>query len=304
MFEKQLKKYYDCNFDIDYGSNNQTLDIIGPKEDKKQLKPAVIYIHGGGWGSGSKNDYGGHMWNVEMCKYGFVSVSVDYTLKKEAIFPQQLIDLKEAIRFLKHHGKEYGIDVNKLAIWGHSAGGHLALLVAASANQSEYDNGDDLSVAACANLSGACDIYRAIEDGDAAAAHLFGKEISTIDEVKELVALGNPIHYINEKMPPTLLIHGEDDVLVPISQSEKMYELVPHGSFIRIKNADHFMLHDNQNMINISKQIALFFDNVFKQQKQSLMAEHIFKEYCKIKKKKQLTDEYFEMFRNIFSKYS
>lgn len=304
MNEKIIKENYISYMNVEYSRSVKPLlmDIIS-SVDCNELRPAVIYLHGGGWGNGSKDNYGGHVWNLAMADLGMVAVSIDYTLKREAIFPQQIIDVKEAIRFLRTNGKQYGIDGDKIAIWGHSSGAHLAMLAALSGDHSKWENETSSIVQACASVAGAIDLYEAIKDGDGAAARLFGKEIETIDEIKDLVELANPLHYVTSVMPPTMIVHGEDDLFVPIKHSQRLHDAIPESIFLKVKNADHFMINGDLSMMNIARQIAIFFHGVFFNN--NINEIEINKDtYKKIKKKDDLDDDFFNQYSELFKYYT
>ncbi|HPM45000.1 MAG TPA: alpha/beta hydrolase, partial [Caldisericia bacterium] len=103
------------------------LDVIKPKACRGQTVPIAVYFHGGGWRSG--NRYG--IYNtirVErklLYQMGFAIASVDYRLSQQAKHPAQINDCKLAIRYLRENAKKFGIDPNRIGVWGHSAGGHL-----------------------------------------------------------------------------------------------------------------------------------------------------------------------------------
>lgn len=302
MNEENLEKNFRCFLNIPY-INNRNLDIIMPKDEPLTKIPAVIYLHGGGWGKGAKDNYGGHLWNLEMIKHGIAAVSVEYTLKREKIFPQQIIDIKNAIRFLRTKGNDYGIDGSKIGIWGHSSGGHLAVLAAASGDNSEWENETSTVVQACATIAGPIDLNNVIKKGDNAAAHLFGKEIETINDAKELVAKANPLNYITEKMPPTLIVHGEKDILVPIEESEKLFKAIPSAQFMRFKSADHFFLNEENDMRTIANHVAAFFDSKLCKHSEIITSrdKQLYNRYESIE---QFDAEFYEKFNWLFEKFT
>lgn len=106
--------------DIAYGS--KTLHIL--RQPGASMRPALVFIHGGGWTDGSKER--GLIPLLHFVRRGFVGVTVGYRLSGEAPFPAQIDDVKAAIRFLREHAAEYGIDPKRIVVWGQSAGGHLA----------------------------------------------------------------------------------------------------------------------------------------------------------------------------------
>jgi len=120
--------------------NPMTVTLPGQKDEPAPPRPLLIWIHGGGWIGGSKD----HCPAVSMCRDGFVVASINYRLSSEATFPAQIEDCKAAVRWLRAHAKAYNIDVNRVGVWGASAGGHLAALVGTSGDVKELDKGDNL----------------------------------------------------------------------------------------------------------------------------------------------------------------
>jgi len=130
--------------DIPYVSNGherQKLDLYLPENSNEPL-PVIIWIHGGGWQSGSKE-------NCLPLRKGFVNrgyaiASINYRLSSHATFPAQIEDCKSAIRWLRAHAKEYGLDVSRFGVWRSSAGGHLAALIGTTGDLKEFDVGENL----------------------------------------------------------------------------------------------------------------------------------------------------------------
>ena len=108
------------------GNRELLLDIFYP-EKTHRLKPGILMIYGGGWRSGDKSQ--NHPMAIEMAKRGYVTVSAEYRLSPEALYPAAVLDLKAAISWMRKHAKEYGIDTGKIAVLGCSAGGQLAALL-------------------------------------------------------------------------------------------------------------------------------------------------------------------------------
>ena len=120
--------------DIPYcidGNPAHTLDIALPAQGAGPF-PAVVFIHGGGFYYGYKhNVHTAPAWNT-IPAAGFALVSIDYRLTPEAPWPAQIYDCKAAIRFLREHGSEYGLDPQRIGVWGNSAGGLLAAVLAST----------------------------------------------------------------------------------------------------------------------------------------------------------------------------
>ncbi len=110
---------------INYGKRALHLDVFSPQ--KPGIYPAVIMIHGGGWRSGDRSmEYPMAQF---MAAHGYVAVTVEYRLALEALYPNAVYDIKAAIRYVKKHAADWGIDTARIAIEGNSAGGQLATLV-------------------------------------------------------------------------------------------------------------------------------------------------------------------------------
>ena len=128
--------------DIPYvpgGHELQRLDLYLPEADKS-ARPLVIWVHGGGWNSGSKDGCTAR-WLVE---YGYAVASINYRLSTHAIYPAQIEDCKSAIRFLRAHASEYGIKPDRIGAWGASAGGHLVALLGTTGDIRDFDTGTNL----------------------------------------------------------------------------------------------------------------------------------------------------------------
>lgn len=101
------------------------VEIVRPDPLPAQPMPAIIYVHGGGWSQGDRTSHRNHV----LAEQGFFTISIDYRLSWQARFPAQLEDVKAAVRWLRRQAAHYHVDAQRIGIWGHSAGAHLAALV-------------------------------------------------------------------------------------------------------------------------------------------------------------------------------
>jgi acetyl esterase/lipase len=188
--------------------------------------PLVLYIHGGGWIAGHTRHSGAFSdWPkalASLAAEGFTVASLEYRLSGEARFPAQLQDANAALRFLRANAAQYRIDPSRVALWGGSAGGHLAALTALTCRDTGLDPaaGNDACVQAAVTWYGVYDFagMNATPDGNSAGAKLLG---CTGPCPADRNALVSPVAYIDAKDPPFLLIHGEDDKVVPVAQSRE-----------------------------------------------------------------------------------
>lgn len=194
-------------------------------------KPLVIYVHGGGWvaghtrAAGAISDFPSAL--AGLAREGFVTVSLEYRLAGEAPHPAQLQDLRAAIRYLKANAGKYGIDPTRIALWGDSAGGHLAALAATSCRDASLDAktgqpAGDTCVQAAAIWYGVFDfapiLARQAQPGAPAAENQLLRCMPATCPPSR-VANASPAHYFSRNDPPFLLIHGINDHTVPVEQS-------------------------------------------------------------------------------------
>ncbi len=202
------------------------LDLYMP-EKLDGRAPLVVWIHGGGWQGGTKNV----MPLGRLIPMGYAVASIEYRLSREAVFPAQLEDCKAALRWLKRHADEYGYRADRIGVWGASAGGHLAALLGVTGGCNDDAHEAMCEVQAVVDFFGPTDLLR-MDDEESDIVHnapdspeskLIG---APIQERKDLADKANPIHYIQpgNTLPPFLIVHGDQDRLVPLGQSRLLYE--------------------------------------------------------------------------------
>ena len=210
--------------DIVYGSGGGEklmLDLATPK-DAKGPRPAIVFIHGGGWAAGNRAHHRGHI--QEAARRGFVSVTVTYRLAtdKGNQFPAQVEDVKCAVRWLRAQAKELNVDPKRIGAIGFSAGAHLAMMLGT------MDKGDGLEgkggsadqsskVQAVVSYFGPTDLTREYPPTSKAIVREFigGSKEEKADAYKK----ASPITYVNAGDAPMLLFQGTKDVLVPYEQA-------------------------------------------------------------------------------------
>ncbi len=197
-----------------------------------------------------------------------------YRLSGEARFPAQITDCKAAIRFLRAHAEDYGIDPKRIGGWGGSAGGHLVALLGTTAGVKELE-GDAGNPSQSSAVQAVCDFFGPTnltpQSGwtktPPQVAQLLGGEVT---DKPEFAKLASPVKFVDAKDPPFLIIHGEQDRLVPIAQSEQLYEALRKAgvdaTFVRVKNAAHGFVGKNisPTLAEIDSQVLAFFDKKLK----------------------------------------
>ncbi len=233
------------------------MTVLQPRTDG--LKPAVVYFPGGGFSSADHEKF--IEMRMALAKAGFVVAAVQYRVVPFK-FPALLEDGKAAVRFLKAHAAEYGVDPDRIAVLGDSAGGYLAEMMAATNGEKNWDKGDFLDVssdiAAAVSFYGISDLTCVGEGLNQDKVHSspavteallvngpafgdFPGASITADKNKALNA--SPIGHIDGSEPPVLLMHGSEDTLVSPMQSKHLYEALKNkkvdADFVLVKGAHH-----------------------------------------------------------------
>lgn len=256
------------------GHARQKLDLYLP-EKAGSPTPVIVWIHGGGWVSGDKRENGAPG-SVSHTTRGYAVASINYRLSGDAIFPAQIEDCKAAIRWLRAHAREYNLDPRHIGVAGASAGGHLVALLGSTGQRKDFDVGENLdqssAVQAVNDLFGPTDLLqmdahalsgsRLVHDAaNSPESQLVGGPIQE-KPYRDRAARANPIPYLTKAAPPYLIIHGDQDPLVPHHQSELLFAtLKQHGVPVRfhtIKGAGHGQGFGGKE---ISEMIAAFFDH-------------------------------------------
>jgi acetyl esterase/lipase len=186
--------------------------------------PTLIYIHGGGWVGGSKE--GSIMSILPYLEMGWAVVNVEYRLARASLAPAAVEDCRCALRWVIRNAKEYNIDVNKLVVTGHSAGGHLSLttgMLPASAGLDRQCYGtEELKVAAIVNWYGITDVNDLL-DGPNLKSYAV-QWLSSLPNRDDVAKRVSPIHYVRAGLPPILTIHGDADPTVPYAHAVRLHE--------------------------------------------------------------------------------
>lgn len=257
--------------DVSYGEKEtNVMDIYIPnKAYRRESNGVILFIHGGSWSGGDKSE------ETIRCRMlasqGYIVANVNYTLWSEETanlyhVSQVLDELDAALLQVQKFTAQKGIDglnVNKAAVVGYSAGAHLAMLYAYSRAETA-----PVDIAFVASMAGPADISPAVWGEDMAirvTRRLTGAEISPemlrSGEADELLASISPTSFIDENTPPTLLMQGEKDTVVPPANADALVEKftafgIPFDD-IRLDNSDHSLL---QNPIKHLKFYGMLFD--------------------------------------------
>jgi acetyl esterase/lipase len=269
--------------DVDIGTGGgRTLhaEIARPKNPPATLMPAVIWIHGGGWAGGSYKSNDAFI----LATKGYFTASIEYRLSGEAKWPAQIEDCKLGVRWLRANAVKYNVNPDRIGCWGSSAGGHLVACLGTMDDPKFEGTGGHPGVSsrvqAVCDFSGPTDfsagsagIQRTTGKKDAPA--LLGLFGAPFRENPELWKDGSPVLYVKPGDPPFLIVHGDKDKTVPITQSENLLMALKKAEvsveMLIVKGGGHGLnaahgdppVEPDRKAIN--EAVAAFFDEHLKQ---------------------------------------
>ena len=240
-------------------NGNSEMRLASGRDDEVStgLQPLIVWINGAGWRRCDKNLMAAEM--EYFAEHGYAVACIQYRHSGEGSFPAQLIDVKTAVRFLRAHAAQYGLDPDRVAAMGRSAGGHLAAWMAMNTDgfDSEEWSGYSSCVRAAVDFFGPVDVKRCnlieienfknpnhrwhrIEETHGGA--LLGGDPATMVERSDAAS---PIFHISGRAAPIIILHGDQDPLVPCSMSEDFYDrlvgagLEEQSELYIVKNGGH-----------------------------------------------------------------
>ena len=220
----------------------EKLDLYLPYSPKRLDRPAVVFIHGGGFTGGDKAEYRSASVSADLCRAGYVVVSCNYVLgpkSKEGVWPQNIADCRNAVRWVRAHAKELGVNPDKIAVAGGSAGGYLALMVGLSDDRT--GPGGDPAAKVSARVSAVIDMYGVVNFSKHGKGDVVGA--SAAEQQAYLPEL-----QCDPQDPAVLILHGTADTTVDIAQSDGMAKALRTAKtsyeYIVVDGAPHtFDLH-------------------------------------------------------------
>ena len=232
--------------DIEY-KNIDSISLrlnIYKRKDLVDPAPTLIFIHGGAWRTGKRQDYLPYL--LDYAEKGYVTVTLSYRLVKQAIFPAAVQDANCGVKWIKKHADEYGIDPEKIALIGGSAGAHLSMMIGYGGDEPLFnrdcEHEEDSKVKAVVNLYGPVDLTTPYAISTYQVKDFLD---DSYQNNPELYKLASPRSYISSDDPPTLTFQGTIDSLVPVSQADSLDSWlkqsgIPHD-YHRLKGWPHAM---------------------------------------------------------------
>jgi acetyl esterase/lipase len=237
--------------DIPYGplGVKHKLDIYKPIDMPKQNCPVLLQIHGGAWTVGSKEHQGLPLMHYLATK-GWICVAINYRLSPSVGFPTELEDCKRALTWIRTEGKKYGMDTDFVAVSGGSAGGHLASMLALTANMPELQKqfpDIDTSIQAAVPLYGVYDMLDRYDSSDDQMVTAFVQDrviFETPEQNPYLWDLMSPITHVGKESPAFMIVQGEVDSLTTVERArvfkQKIAEISENSVvYLELPGAEH-----------------------------------------------------------------
>lgn len=248
------------------------LDLAMPEEPGEEPRPALVFIHGGGWRSGDKRRVAFLGPTLEYATKGYVCITVEYRLVDEAPLPACIEDVKCAVRWLRAHAQDYNVDPDRVGAYGNSAGAHLAAMLALCPPTAGLDaegpwqeHSSMVQAAVCSATPADFTAMGRRRPGAARArASRFGGPEETLEE---RMRQASPATYVSAEAPPLLLIHGTEDRTVPVSQSDDLVKALRQAgakdvTYMRIEGAGHGVFR--QHIEETGPAMEAFFERTLK----------------------------------------
>ena len=220
--EKELETLTPLDMkNVAYGRDSaQNMDIYLPARRDTSNTKIILFIHGGSWSGGDKNEFNDAIAAIRTRLPQFAIFNMNYRLSSKGLnrFPVQIEDLQSAINSIANRANEYKVNANKFCLIGASAGAHLALLEA-------YKNNMDGRIKAVVDMFGPVDLtalYNNHPIPDQARPVLVNFLGATPSTNPDLYGQASPVNFVNTQTVPTKIFHGRDDIVVPLAQSDAL----------------------------------------------------------------------------------
>jgi acetyl esterase/lipase len=234
----------------------------------------LIYVHGGAWIKGDKSEGAGSLFIPALVNNGFMVAAINYRLAPQYKFPANIEDVNCAVRYLRANAVKYGINPERIGVFGGSAGGHLVSLLGVTDESDGFagnggNPGQSSRVQAVVDMFGPSDIATQFrQDETRGMEATFGSS----DRNSDIIKNASPVSHVSVDDPPFLILQGDRDTVVPPEQSQMLYEkLIEAGipaTLVMVKNCGHGFVPQggelSPNRIELVRLVVNFFNKYIK----------------------------------------
>ncbi len=211
---------------VENGDSSQSLDLYLPDTDSSELRPGIVFVHGGGWVGGDKGEFTSRA--QELASAGYVVITINYRLAPKFRYPIPLQDCQAAVRWLRIHSADYHLDTSKIASMGSSAGGHLATMLGLTDDPKLTKDGEKIS----SRTNCVVDYYGRMDltleptsdHHTDFRARFIGVDIADSEGAFKAYQDASPVMHIDKQTPPIFVVQGGIDEQVEPVQSDNMFE--------------------------------------------------------------------------------
>lgn len=226
------------------------LDLVMPEKKSADLRPGIVFVHGGGWRNGDKRSGTFLRGAIEYAQKGYVCITVNYRLTGEAPFPACIEDVKCAVRWFRAHAEEYGLDPNRIGGYGNSAGAHLVSMLGLAGPEAElegdgpHQDQSSLLQAVCASATPTdFSLFRTDFENDPKFRHA--------EDPAGLARNSAPMTHVKAGAPPFLLVHGTADKTVNVKHSDRFAKALEKAgaedvTYLRIDGSGHGVFNEHR----------------------------------------------------------
>lgn len=252
------------------GGEELKMDVFFPTNLAGRKLPVVLYVHGGGWQTGTKSMLSMMAGPSELLRRGYLVVAMNYRLAPQHKFPAMIEDVKCAVRYLRAHARDFNLDPARIGAMGDSSGGHLVALLgltdASAGFEGEGWPKQSSRVQAVVDLYGPTEFANG--NSNFITLKLIQDAFGATNTTDPILIKANPVTYVSRRAPPFLILHGDRDNLVDLQQSAeldaRLKAVGADSTFVVITNLAHgyvpLGLKASPNNEELSTLIADFFD--------------------------------------------
>lgn len=231
------------------------LDLIQPRTKASRPRPAIVFVHGGGWRNGDKRTGYFIQGAIEYARRGYVCITINYRLVAEAALPAAIEDTKCAVRWLRAHAVKYSIDPERIGGYGNSAGAHLVAILGVTGPEDGLEGDGPWQEyssrlnAVAASATPTDFLFR--PNQMAKLAREGGTFHGAGDKVEKIARNASPLYHASADAPPFLLFHGTGDTTVPVGHSDRFVEALKKAgakdvTYVRIEGSGHGVFGQKQ----------------------------------------------------------